>query len=225
MEVVAVPSIPKQSHLYTSADEVINSLLDLKPEKWGLPPFQDCKRLSTFVSTMLSQFYMYQPFLTELLICIAGVEGTLPIESWYIGGPVIKGLKGTWDSHRYVKIPQNFLFLFFFFWMNERDFFCKRNRTFCTKAHGKQAAVKKQQKITRKLLGINIPSYFPNATVLLFLINLGYSRNHQSMLEYHLWSPSTTFHQFSPGCYRHLHIFEAKYCKQWLQKQVYMLAL
>lgn len=92
MEVVAVPSIPKQSHLYTSADEVINSLLDLKPEKWGLPPFQDCKRLSTFVSTMLSQFYMYQPFLTELLICIAGVEGTLPIKSWYIGGPVIKGL-------------------------------------------------------------------------------------------------------------------------------------
>lgn len=43
MEVVAVPSIPKQSHLYTSADEVINSLLDLRPEKWGLPPFQDCK--------------------------------------------------------------------------------------------------------------------------------------------------------------------------------------
>ncbi|GMY18161.1 bifunctional riboflavin kinase/FMN phosphatase [Fagus crenata] len=61
MEVVAIPSIPKQTHLYTSADEVINSLLDLQPEKWGLPPFQDW------------------------------VEGTLPIESWYIGGPVIKG--------------------------------------------------------------------------------------------------------------------------------------
>ncbi|GMY37228.1 bifunctional riboflavin kinase/FMN phosphatase [Fagus crenata] len=61
MEVVAVPSIPKQCHLYTSADEVINSLLDLQPEKWGLPRFQDW------------------------------VEGTLPIESWYIGGLVIKG--------------------------------------------------------------------------------------------------------------------------------------
>uniref|UniRef100_A0A5B7CAN5 riboflavin kinase n=1 Tax=Davidia involucrata TaxID=16924 RepID=A0A5B7CAN5_DAVIN len=61
MEVVAVPSLPKQSHLYTSADEVINSLLDLRPEKWGLPPFQDW------------------------------IEGTLPIEPWYIGGPVIKG--------------------------------------------------------------------------------------------------------------------------------------
>ncbi|KAG5516728.1 hypothetical protein RHGRI_037462 [Rhododendron griersonianum] len=61
MEVVAVPSLPKQSHLYTSADEVINSLLDLRPEKWGLPPFEDW------------------------------VEGTLPIEPWYIGGPVIKG--------------------------------------------------------------------------------------------------------------------------------------
>ncbi|KAI9198040.1 hypothetical protein LWI28_009041 [Acer negundo] len=60
-EVVAVPSIPKQTHLYTSADEVINSLLDLRLEKWGLPPFQDW------------------------------VEGTLPLEPWYIGGPVIKG--------------------------------------------------------------------------------------------------------------------------------------
>ncbi|KAI3874305.1 hypothetical protein MKW92_044107 [Papaver armeniacum] len=61
MEVVAVPSLPKSSHLYTSADEVINSLLDLRPEIWGLPPFQDW------------------------------INGTLPIEPWYIGGPVIKG--------------------------------------------------------------------------------------------------------------------------------------
>ncbi|KAK4439079.1 Bifunctional riboflavin kinase/FMN phosphatase [Sesamum alatum] len=61
MEVVAVPSIPKQSHIFTSADEVINSLLDLQPEKWGLPAFEDW------------------------------IEGTLPIEPWYIGGPVIKG--------------------------------------------------------------------------------------------------------------------------------------
>ncbi|XP_048135372.1 bifunctional riboflavin kinase/FMN phosphatase isoform X2 [Rhodamnia argentea] len=61
MEVVAVPSLPKQNHLYNSADEVINSLLDLRPEKWGLPPFQDW------------------------------IKGTLPIEPWHIGGPVIKG--------------------------------------------------------------------------------------------------------------------------------------
>ncbi|ESR62456.1 hypothetical protein CICLE_v10015592mg [Citrus x clementina] len=62
MEVVAVPSLPKQTHRYTSADEVINSLLDLQPEKWGLPPFQDW------------------------------IEGTLPSEPWYVGGPVVKGL-------------------------------------------------------------------------------------------------------------------------------------
>lgn len=43
MEVIAVPSLPKQSHLYTAADEVINSLLDLQLEKWGLPSFADCK--------------------------------------------------------------------------------------------------------------------------------------------------------------------------------------
>ncbi|KAF5184123.1 Bifunctional riboflavin kinase/FMN phosphatase-like [Thalictrum thalictroides] len=61
MSVLAVPSLPKQTELYTSADEVINSLLDLLPEKWGLPPFLDW------------------------------VEGTLPIEPWYIGGPVING--------------------------------------------------------------------------------------------------------------------------------------
>ncbi|XP_050368482.1 bifunctional riboflavin kinase/FMN phosphatase isoform X2 [Argentina anserina] len=61
MEVVAVPSLPKQSHLYTSADEVINSLLDLHPEKWGLPPFKDW------------------------------IKDTLPIQPWQIGGPVIKG--------------------------------------------------------------------------------------------------------------------------------------
>ncbi|XP_004504977.1 bifunctional riboflavin kinase/FMN phosphatase [Cicer arietinum] len=61
MEVIAVPSLPKQSHLYTAADEVINSLLDLQLEKWGLPSFADW------------------------------VEATLPIDPWYIGGPVIKG--------------------------------------------------------------------------------------------------------------------------------------
>ncbi|XP_065878391.1 bifunctional riboflavin kinase/FMN phosphatase [Euphorbia lathyris] len=61
MEVVAVPSIPKQSNLYTAADEVINSLLDLRPEKWGLPAFQDW------------------------------IEGTLPLDPWHISGPVIKG--------------------------------------------------------------------------------------------------------------------------------------
>ncbi|KAE9613508.1 hypothetical protein Lal_00015996 [Lupinus albus] len=61
MEVVVVPSLPKQSHLYTAADEVISSLLDLQLEKWGLPPFEDW------------------------------VEGTLPIDRWYIGGPVVKG--------------------------------------------------------------------------------------------------------------------------------------
>ncbi|KAI3680636.1 hypothetical protein L6452_35409 [Arctium lappa] len=61
MEAVAVPSLPKQSHLYAAADEVINSLLDLRPEKWGLPPFEDW------------------------------IDSTLPLEPWHIGGPVIKG--------------------------------------------------------------------------------------------------------------------------------------
>lgn len=45
MEVVAVPSIPKQAHLYTEADTVLSNLFDLRPEHWGLPPFDDCNYL------------------------------------------------------------------------------------------------------------------------------------------------------------------------------------
>ncbi|KAK9064228.1 hypothetical protein SSX86_015608 [Deinandra increscens subsp. villosa] len=61
MSVVAVPSLPNLSHLYTKADEVINSLLDMRPETWGLPPFDDW------------------------------IDGTLPVEPWRVGGSVIKG--------------------------------------------------------------------------------------------------------------------------------------
>jgi hypothetical protein len=42
MHVMAVPSVPKKTAEFSSADEVINSLLDVRPEKWGLPPFYDC---------------------------------------------------------------------------------------------------------------------------------------------------------------------------------------
>ncbi|KAK6264800.1 hypothetical protein SCA6_020234 [Theobroma cacao] len=92
IEVVAVPSVPKQAHLYTSADEVINSLLDLQPEKWGLPSFQDCKPLKPLSSSyiLFSNFYSVNNLHKNIFV-IAGVEGTLPIEPWYIGGPVIKG--------------------------------------------------------------------------------------------------------------------------------------
>jgi len=61
MHVIAVPSVPKKTAEFSTADEVINSLLDVKPENWGLPPFKDW------------------------------IEGTLPIEPWFISGPVIKG--------------------------------------------------------------------------------------------------------------------------------------
>uniref|UniRef100_A0A0E0IQF7 riboflavin kinase n=1 Tax=Oryza nivara TaxID=4536 RepID=A0A0E0IQF7_ORYNI len=58
---IAVPSVPKRTAEFSSADEVINSLLDVRPEKWGLRPFSDW------------------------------IDDTLPIEPWFIGGPVIKG--------------------------------------------------------------------------------------------------------------------------------------
>ena len=52
MDVVAVPSIRKQADLYSSADVIINSLLDLQPEMWGLPPFDDC-----MLRTLNPRFY------------------------------------------------------------------------------------------------------------------------------------------------------------------------
>lgn len=58
-KVVAVPSLPKQTHLYTSADEVINSLLDIRPEKWGLPPFQDCKKTFANFSQYSFSFILF----------------------------------------------------------------------------------------------------------------------------------------------------------------------
>jgi riboflavin kinase len=63
MVVLAVPSLPKKKHrlLYEAADKIAASLLDFRPEEFGLPPFDD-------------------------YIC-----GALPVEPWYLGGPVIKG--------------------------------------------------------------------------------------------------------------------------------------
>ncbi|BBM97400.1 riboflavin kinase / FMN hydrolase [Marchantia polymorpha subsp. ruderalis] len=63
MRVVAVPSLATKAArpLYSAADQVLSSLLDLRPEAWGLPPFADW------------------------------IENSLPIDPWYMGGTVIKG--------------------------------------------------------------------------------------------------------------------------------------
>ncbi|KAL6562181.1 hypothetical protein OROGR_003188 [Orobanche gracilis] len=74
MQVVAVPSVPKQSHVFTSAHEVANSILDLQLEKWGLLAFDE--------------------------------EGTLPIEPWQIGGPVVKGFG---RGLKVLEIPTGFI--------------------------------------------------------------------------------------------------------------------
>ena len=57
MHVIAVPSIPKKTAEFSSADVVINSLLDVRPEKWGLPPFNDCtfEFLSLYISFVHSE--------------------------------------------------------------------------------------------------------------------------------------------------------------------------
>ncbi|KAG6547509.1 hypothetical protein Mapa_010957 [Marchantia paleacea] len=63
MQVVAVPSLATKSArlLYSAADQILSSLLDLRPETWGLPPFEDW------------------------------IENSLPIDPWYMRGTVIKG--------------------------------------------------------------------------------------------------------------------------------------
>lgn len=45
MQVVAVPSLPGKDarSFYATADVQLTSLLDLQPEVWGLPPFEDRK--------------------------------------------------------------------------------------------------------------------------------------------------------------------------------------
>lgn len=62
MGVVAVPSMRKQAPLFNIADEVINSLLDLQPEKWGLPPFQDCIPLEPKIIFYSSISLFYLPY-------------------------------------------------------------------------------------------------------------------------------------------------------------------
>ncbi|XP_017255474.1 bifunctional riboflavin kinase/FMN phosphatase [Daucus carota subsp. sativus] len=41
MKVVAVPSLQSESDQFSIADMVLHTLLDLQPEVWGLPPFED----------------------------------------------------------------------------------------------------------------------------------------------------------------------------------------
>ena len=39
---VAVPSVQSELDEFLIADYVIHSFLDFQPERWGLPPFNDC---------------------------------------------------------------------------------------------------------------------------------------------------------------------------------------
>lgn len=51
---------------------------------------------------------------------IAGVEGTLPLEPWYIGGPVIKGFG---RGSKVLGIPTGVVeSIFFILWLIQPDF-------------------------------------------------------------------------------------------------------
>ena len=49
MKVVAVPSLQSESDQFSIADMVLHTLLDLQPEVWGLPPFEDCVYLCQLI--------------------------------------------------------------------------------------------------------------------------------------------------------------------------------
>jgi len=71
MCVTAVPSVPKRTAEFSSADEVINSLLDMRPEKWGLPPFNDCmfKFLSFYILLFIEKRALCSLACSILLLC------------------------------------------------------------------------------------------------------------------------------------------------------------
>ncbi|KAK9089459.1 hypothetical protein Scep_028541 [Stephania cephalantha] len=75
MEVVAVPSLPKQTHIYAAADEVINSLLDLRPEKWGCHPS---------MILICLQMVILLPFQNTLQECILVGRDYRPGEPWLL---------------------------------------------------------------------------------------------------------------------------------------------
>ncbi|PSS16469.1 Riboflavin kinase, partial [Actinidia chinensis var. chinensis] len=62
MKVVAVPTLQNAAEKYSIADSVLHSLLEFRPELWGLPPFEDW------------------------------VDNALPIEPFYLKGSCRSGL-------------------------------------------------------------------------------------------------------------------------------------
>lgn len=74
MNVVAVPSIQIDCNQYSIADSVIHSLLDFRPELWGLPPFEDwvCNSLPVEPASFCAQYS------GGLLLDVSGDRSSLP---------------------------------------------------------------------------------------------------------------------------------------------------
>lgn len=81
MKVVAVPSIVTQANSY-SADCVLHSLLEFRPESWGLPEFKDCISLFNFSLALLPQLSSQG----ALFVFFSGEQNALPIEPMYVEG-------------------------------------------------------------------------------------------------------------------------------------------
>lgn len=85
MKVVAVPSL-QEADCSSLADIVLNSLLEFEPEKWGLPPFDDC----TIIFLLKFPRLFPSLFLTSSVF-LSGIQDALPIETTYLSCQNISG--------------------------------------------------------------------------------------------------------------------------------------
>ncbi|KAL8461118.1 hypothetical protein ACS0TY_032550 [Phlomoides rotata] len=83
MKVVAVPSLQNDSDSYSIADSILHSLLELQPEEWGLPQFEDW------------------------------VGNALPIEPIYLSGVFSNGLLRICEDNKLPVLPGQIWGLYF----------------------------------------------------------------------------------------------------------------
>ncbi|KAF8413750.1 hypothetical protein HHK36_001743 [Tetracentron sinense] len=65
MKVVAVPSLQAQADRYSIANSVLHSLLEFRPELWGLPPFEDWVQNALPIEPMSVKGLISKGFLCE----------------------------------------------------------------------------------------------------------------------------------------------------------------
>lgn len=105
MKVVAVPSFHSEFDQYSIADSVLRSLLELKPELWGLPPFEDCMLLFLYAYFMIWSWMSYLHWCNLYHLMIAGVGNALLVEPVFFRGLYRNGLLHDFTGLRKATCP------------------------------------------------------------------------------------------------------------------------